>query len=136
MPIHYFHDSETMEMAMLANGAMNGKVSPVAYWSFHCDRSRCAGIQISVRVAIRRIDREIGHSLPAITFAQLRTVDRPPPPDAVIGHTNLYWSNQLAPEDPGGVTTSEDVVFAFVICESGDRAVEPLVSPSSGASRT
>ncbi|SPS02802.1 hypothetical protein CBM2634_U320003 [Cupriavidus taiwanensis] len=43
MPIHYFHYNETMEIAMPANGAMNGKVSPVAYWSFHCDRNRPSG---------------------------------------------------------------------------------------------
>ncbi|MFL9863595.1 cysteine hydrolase family protein [Paraburkholderia fungorum] len=35
-----------------------------------------------------------------------------PPPDAVIRHTNLYWSNQRAPGRTGGVIASKDVEFA------------------------
>ncbi|MDQ0141329.1 cysteine hydrolase family protein [Cupriavidus necator] len=36
-----------------------------------------------------------------------------PPPDAVIRHTNLYWSNQRAPGRLGGVISSEDADFAL-----------------------
>jgi nicotinamidase-related amidase len=32
-----------------------------------------------------------------------------PPPDGVIAHTNLYWSNQRAPGRAGGVVASKDV---------------------------
>lgn len=35
-----------------------------------------------------------------------------PPPDAVISHTNMYWSNQRAPGRLGGVIESKDVDFA------------------------
>jgi nicotinamidase-related amidase len=35
-----------------------------------------------------------------------------PPPDGVIRHTNLYWSNQSAPGRSGGVIESKDVDFA------------------------
>jgi nicotinamidase-related amidase len=35
-----------------------------------------------------------------------------PPPDGVIRHTNLYWSNQRAPGRVGGVIESKDVTFA------------------------
>ncbi|MFX1763531.1 isochorismatase family protein [Paraburkholderia sp. A1RI-2L] len=35
-----------------------------------------------------------------------------PPPDAVINHTNMYWSNQRAPGRLGGVIESKDVKFA------------------------
>ena len=34
-----------------------------------------------------------------------------PPPQAVINHTNLYWSNQRAPGRMGGVIESRDVDF-------------------------
>ena len=34
-----------------------------------------------------------------------------PPPEAVISHTNLYWSNQRAPGRMGGVIESRDVDF-------------------------
>ncbi len=34
-----------------------------------------------------------------------------PPPDAVIRHTNWYWSNQRAPGRSGGVISSEEVDF-------------------------
>lgn len=34
-----------------------------------------------------------------------------PPPDAVIRHTNLYWSGQRAPGRVGGVIESQDVHF-------------------------
>jgi hypothetical protein len=34
-----------------------------------------------------------------------------PPPDAVIRHTNFYWSNQRAPGRRGGVIESKDVDF-------------------------
>ncbi|MEM5399983.1 MULTISPECIES: cysteine hydrolase family protein [Paraburkholderia] len=34
-----------------------------------------------------------------------------PPPEAVINHTNLYWSNQRAPGRFGGVIESGDVDF-------------------------
>jgi nicotinamidase-related amidase len=36
-----------------------------------------------------------------------------PPPDAVIRHTNLYWSRQNAPGRMGGVIESRDVHFAL-----------------------
>ncbi|CAB3809940.1 cysteine hydrolase family protein [Paraburkholderia caffeinilytica] len=36
-----------------------------------------------------------------------------PPPDAVIRHTNLYWSNQRAPGRWGGVIESKDVDFTL-----------------------
>ena len=36
-----------------------------------------------------------------------------PPPDGVIAHTNLYWSNQRAPGRVGGVTESKDVDFGL-----------------------
>lgn len=36
-----------------------------------------------------------------------------PPPDAVIRHTNLYWSNQRAPGRSGGVIESKDVDFTL-----------------------
>nr|WP_315597773.1 isochorismatase family protein [uncultured Cupriavidus sp.] len=43
------------------------------------------------------------------------TVDRTskgaPPADAVIRHTNLYWSNQRAPGRVGGIVSSEEVDF-------------------------
>jgi nicotinamidase-related amidase len=32
-----------------------------------------------------------------------------PPPDGVIAHTNLYWSNQRAPGRAGGIVASKDV---------------------------
>ena len=35
-----------------------------------------------------------------------------PPPDAVIRHTNLYWSGQRAPGRVGGIIESKDVDFA------------------------
>ncbi|MBB5508904.1 cysteine hydrolase family protein [Paraburkholderia atlantica] len=35
-----------------------------------------------------------------------------PSPDAVISHTNMYWSNQRAPGRLGGVIESKDVDFA------------------------
>jgi nicotinamidase-related amidase len=34
-----------------------------------------------------------------------------PPPDAVIRHTNLYWSNQRAPGRAGGIVASAEVDF-------------------------
>lgn len=34
-----------------------------------------------------------------------------PPPDAVIRHTNMYWSNQRAPRRTGGIVESQDVDF-------------------------
>lgn len=34
-----------------------------------------------------------------------------PPPDMVIAHTNLYWSNQSAPGRTAGTVTTEDVDF-------------------------
>lgn len=44
------------------------------------------------------------------------TVDRSakgaPSPDAVIRHTNLYWSNQRAPGRSGGIVTSAEVDFS------------------------
>jgi nicotinamidase-related amidase len=36
-----------------------------------------------------------------------------PSPDAVIRHTNLYWSNQRAPGRSGGVIASKDVDFSL-----------------------
>lgn len=36
-----------------------------------------------------------------------------PPAEAVIRHTNLYWSNQKAPGRLGGVVESKDVDFAL-----------------------
>jgi hypothetical protein len=36
-----------------------------------------------------------------------------PPAEAVIKHTNLYWSNQKAPGRLGGVMESKDVDFAL-----------------------
>lgn len=42
-----------------------------------------------------------------------RTQRGAPPPDAVIRHTNLYWSNQRAPGRSGGVIGSVDVDFAL-----------------------
>lgn len=36
-----------------------------------------------------------------------------PSPDAVIRHTNMYWSNQSAPGRSGGVIESKDVDFAL-----------------------
>lgn len=36
-----------------------------------------------------------------------------PPAEAVIRHTNLYWSNQKAPGRLGGVMESKDVDFAL-----------------------
>nr|WP_255701889.1 isochorismatase family protein [Bordetella sp. LUAb4] len=35
-----------------------------------------------------------------------------PPPDAVISHTNMYWSTQKAPGRLGGIAESKDVDFA------------------------
>ncbi len=35
-----------------------------------------------------------------------------PPPEAVIAHTNLYWTSQTAPGRTAGTVTSEDVDFA------------------------
>lgn len=35
-----------------------------------------------------------------------------PPPEAVISHTNFYWSNQRAPGRFGGVIASQDIEFA------------------------
>ncbi len=35
-----------------------------------------------------------------------------PPPDQVIAHTNLYWSNQTAPGRTAGTVTTIDVDFA------------------------
>ncbi len=35
-----------------------------------------------------------------------------PPPDAVIAHTNLYWSFQKAPGREGGTATTADVQLA------------------------
>lgn len=35
-----------------------------------------------------------------------------PPVDAVIAHTNLYWSFQTAPGRSAGTATAEEVVFA------------------------
>ncbi|MGF6743203.1 cysteine hydrolase family protein [Paraburkholderia atlantica] len=35
-----------------------------------------------------------------------------PSPDAVISHTNMYWSNQRAPGRLGGVIESKEVDFA------------------------
>jgi nicotinamidase-related amidase len=35
-----------------------------------------------------------------------------PPPEAVIAHTNLYWTYQTAPGRTAGTVTSQDVVFA------------------------
>lgn len=34
-----------------------------------------------------------------------------PPPDQVIAHTNLYWSNHVAPGRQGGTVTTEQVSF-------------------------
>ena len=34
-----------------------------------------------------------------------------PPPDQVIAHTNLYWSDQTAPGGRPGRSTTEDVDF-------------------------
>jgi len=34
-----------------------------------------------------------------------------PPPDKVIAHTNLYWSNQAAPGRTAGTVATEDVDF-------------------------
>ncbi|SPD68361.1 protein of unknown function (plasmid) [Cupriavidus taiwanensis] len=42
-----------------------------------------------------------------------RTQRGAPPPDAVIRHTNLYWSNQRAPGRSGGVIGSVDIDFAL-----------------------
>jgi nicotinamidase-related amidase len=36
-----------------------------------------------------------------------------PPPEGVIAHTNLYWSNQRAPGRVGGVAESKDVDFGL-----------------------
>ena len=35
-----------------------------------------------------------------------------PPPEAVIAHTNLYWTYQTAPGRTAGTVTSQDVDFA------------------------
>jgi nicotinamidase-related amidase len=35
-----------------------------------------------------------------------------PPPDVVIGFTNLYWGNEAAPGRTAAVTNTEDVAFA------------------------
>ncbi len=35
-----------------------------------------------------------------------------PPPEKVIDHTNLYWSNHTAPGRTAGTTTTETVTFA------------------------
>ncbi len=35
-----------------------------------------------------------------------------PPPDQVIAHTNMYWSNQTAPGRTAGTVTTTDVDFA------------------------
>jgi nicotinamidase-related amidase len=34
-----------------------------------------------------------------------------PPPDQVISHTNMYWSNQRAPGRSGSVIAGKDVIF-------------------------
>lgn len=41
-----------------------------------------------------------------------RTQQGVPGPQAVIDHTNMYWSNQRAPGRSGGVVRSADVDFA------------------------
>jgi nicotinamidase-related amidase len=35
-----------------------------------------------------------------------------PPPEQVIAHTNLYWTNQTAPGRTAGTVTTDDVSFA------------------------
>jgi nicotinamidase-related amidase len=35
-----------------------------------------------------------------------------PPPDKVIDHTNLYWSNHRAPGRAAGTVTTDEVTFA------------------------
>jgi hypothetical protein len=37
-----------------------------------------------------------------------------PPPDAVIAHTNLYWSTHRAPGRTAGTVATADVDFAAV----------------------
>jgi nicotinamidase-related amidase len=37
-----------------------------------------------------------------------------PPPDLVIAHTNLYWSDQAAPGRTAGTVATEDVDFGVV----------------------
>ena len=38
-----------------------------------------------------------------------------PPPDQVIAHTNLYWSDQAAPGRTAGTVTTEDVHFGATL---------------------
>jgi len=36
-----------------------------------------------------------------------------PPPDQVIAHTNIYWSNQTAPGRTAGTVRTEEIDFSF-----------------------
>ena len=45
-----------------------------------------------------------------------------PPPDQVIAHTNLYWSDQTAPGRTAGTVETKDVDFGGTVLKSaGDR---------------
>lgn len=60
-----------------------------------------------------------------------------PPPDAVIRHTNLYWSNQRAPGRLGGVIRSEDVDLKMVCnllsrCMAGFQHKSAIISADLG----
>ncbi|MFE9428562.1 isochorismatase family protein [Kitasatospora sp. NPDC006697] len=44
------------------------------------------------------------------------TAQGAPPPEAVIAHTNLYWSGQRAPGREGGTTTAEQADFRLPAC--------------------
>lgn len=45
-----------------------------------------------------------------------RTQKGAPSPDAVISHTNMYWSNQRAPGRSGGIVESKEVDFGPPSC--------------------
>ena len=45
-----------------------------------------------------------------------------PPPDQVIAHTNMYWSNQRAPGRTAGTVKTGDVDFRSISSEPGGAA--------------
>ena len=45
-----------------------------------------------------------------------------PPPDQVIAHTNMYWSNHRAPGRTAGTVNTGDVDFGSVASEPGGAA--------------
>ena len=54
-----------------------------------------------------------------------------PPPDGVIAHMNLYWSNQRAPGRAGGIVASKDVIWVYRRLMKDERSKVPR--PPSGS---